>query len=1213
MFGELMERAARSASGRSDRAELDRFRANDARAPGRRRWEAYLRAEICRRIGRLAQAQDWLQVAADLPIEAEALIWRADVMTCRAEVELALDEPQRALQLHHDAWRQHTSLTQEALRSQERLDALLAEIDCFFEELCTLAGADSGAPALLRRASWVNDRLVHGQLRDASRLIDLAGSLRDVELARTVASETRGWNEGLKPFFLAVVSGHLAKSKEGPNPVVEQVLESSLGPLRRALELQLETHLGNAEDACGNHDDAKRLFDAAAQLAAPFGDERVLELRLNSANQLAKQGHHGEAQSAYEDVRDHAESAGFDRIVIAARFGAVGCRWRQGESDGVIEEQIAVAGTLEQMFLDAPDDGWTRRMLLSAYRLLVNIVASDREALTDHLPLLLQVLYAIRTPYAVAALAEDDVDPRRSASFGVDLLLGRLEALGGAVLLVWETGADDMVLTTLACGAGPIADRVDVACIPNDRAGAIFECIGATRNASEQLSMRAIGLRRNSPTRMEEAMRAAWRLLPATTVDMLLAADTIIYSPSNESALDEFPLEALHDGDDFLGAKKVICRIPSLQHLSTQLAPNRYRQTPPSSAVLVRAKDPLRAEDDQTLRQQASLIAGSVEALDIELEELDEPSVSEFGEAVRAPSALLHIIGHGFAGEGGEVLVLSGTEAVPIASVAAPRGVRAPFTYFSACEVGRSRQMSSGAQRGLAATFLDAGAPAVLAPAYRIPSHFLGQMAATFYQLCSEEPAGRALQMTRKRLHEQRYHPACWATLIMFGDALSSLTPSAEARRAARPTPWSSLVFQHVATQDEERRQACLVGVEADPRLDTEAKSVIRRWLNQGWDGPEDAEVFLNRLRGVDAEAAAALHILWTLQDVKSVDTESRQEEQESARERLHQCRQLAAALDDTYAGICVIEALGGIGIPMNGMGIHRQLLDHEQILLEMLSDDGPALARIAEPLAKLQERMATMTFMNIGTQFGYSDDDLQRADDGDPGALRRVALSMLERKAQPEALAGVLPWYVWMFRWGGTGVSTDCGNVLAALNIDVKAGRLGQRQAAAIRCLVGELEFASQVYPYAGEAALQAVDEDSVERQILELMLLRDAIRTGARVPLQEVHAALVLADEIGADLGRTGMGAWLRTVLAEFYRTHGEVERAKVFAMQAIDELAELHPQRQELTTRLADAVEMAISICMTEGDFVTAARLQREHADCVGHVRNSRTGNP
>ena len=536
------------------------------------------------------------------------------------------------------------------------------------------------------------------------------------------------------------------------------------------------------------------------------------------------------------------------------------------------------------------------------------------------------------------------------------------------MLLVWEPCAEDVVLTTLASGAGPLAERIEVARLPIERAGLLLDCIEATRNASEQISMRAIGLKRSSASALEHATRAVWDELPESVRSLLGAADAIYYSPSNQSALDEFPLEALHDGERFLGISKAITRVPSLEHLSDLLAENRYGQAPPSRAVLVRAKDPQRAENDDTVKQQAGLIASAIEELSLDLEVLDEPSVDEFGEAVDAPATLMHFVGHGFADEGGEVLVLSETEHVPIARVLSSAEVRAPFASFSACEVGRGRQMSSGAQRGLAATFLDAGAPAILAPAYRIPSHFLGLFAAVFYQQCATLPAALALMQTRKLLQAQHYHPACWATVALFGDPYACLTAVAAAARPERPASWKSLLFQHVVTQEPSRRRRCLEALEADPRLDAEDRSRIARWLREGDVDPGDAAALLDRLDGQDAEAAALLRILWTVQDVEGVGTDSPQDAQEAARARLDRCLHVATALQDCYAAICVIEALRGVGVRMDALGSYRQLLDHEQVLLDRLSIDSAALERIATPLAELREKMSTMTFKNIGT-----------------------------------------------------------------------------------------------------------------------------------------------------------------------------------------------------------------------------------------------------
>lgn len=1205
MFQPLMERATRSARGSSDKAALARFRQDLAQPIEQRRWAAYLHADICRRAGRVGEAQSWLDVAYELSGKDGPLLLRADMASCQAELELAREEPKRALDWFHEAWRQHLAASREALSSQDRLSALFAEIDYLFNELCRIAGADANTAPMLRRSSWLNDRLMHGVLGDAQQLIRMAGEMGALELARTVATETMAWSEQLTPWLSAVANEQVPQPGAEPDARVKAALEPTLAPVRTFLQVEVNAELGNAEDACGENENAMRLFGTAARLArqagnAPYWDRKALQLEVNCANQLTKLARHGEAQAAYETLLPRCVAAADKKAEIACRFGIAGCRWRQGEGSAVLEPQMAIAADLESMFLAAPDDAWVREMLLTAYRLLVNIIAADRTALTGNLQLLLQVLYAIRTPRAVAALDTDRGDAYRAARFGVDVLLSRWSALEGAVLLVWEAAAEDLVLTTLASGPAPLEERMDVACIPISRIDLLFACIKAAQDASEQLSMR-FGLKRTTTSVMEQTARAAWDLLPASVQTMMSAAETIYYSPSNASALDEFPLEALHDGQDFLGTRKSICRVPSLRHLSELLSPNRYRQTAPARALLVRAKDPLRAENDDTVRQQADLIAAAIGDLDVQLEPLVEPSAEAFGRALDAPGKLLHFIGHGFADQGGEALVLSDTEVVPISQVASPSGTRAPFTYFSACEVGRGRHMSSGAQRGLAATFLDAGAPAILAPTYRIPSHFLGEIAAHFYLQCDSLPAGRALQQTRKLLHAQHYHPACWGTLALFGDPLACLTTRAASACRVRPTPWCSLVFQHLATQDPDRQQACLRGLATDPRLDDDSKSAISQWLRTGEVDPQQVAGLLDRLQAQDMEVATTLDILRTLQEVKDINTNSPQDAQEEARSRLRRCLQASHALADSYAAICVIEAFGKVGVRMDELASYRQLLDYEQILLDRLSDDAAALERIAQPLAKLRQKMGTMTFTNIGSRYGYANEDIEKADEGDAGAMRRVALAMLEGEAHPEALMGVVPWAVWLLRWGGTGTTMACRNVLAAITADANGGRLARPAAHAIRSLVGELMFSSSLDPTIVRNALGAVKRHGLEDQALQLMLLKDRIETGGQASLADVEAALARADTLSSKLGPTGISAWFRTVLAEHSLVQGPPQLAAELARQAVDELDGLQ-SRKEYTTRLAKAVNLAVTAATACGDPAEAVRLQRDYAEVL-----------
>jgi hypothetical protein len=304
-----------------------------------------------------------------------------------------------------------------------------------------------------------------------------------------------------------------------------------------------------------------------------------------------------------------------------------------------------------------------------------------------------------------------------------------------------------------------------------------------------------------------------------------------------------------------------------------------------------------------------------------------------------------------------------------------------------------------------------------------------------------------------------------------------------------------------------------------------------------------------------------------------------------------------ASALKDSYAAICVIEALGGIGVPIDDLGGYRQLLDHEQVLLDMLSADSTPLARIAAPLSNLRQKLSSFTAINVGTSFGYTDEDIEKADQGDPGALRRVALSMLERSAHPEALTGVSPWYVWLLRWGGTGTTSSCSNVLAALNMDVKGGRLDEATAAAIRSFVGELQFSSPLDPAIVDAAFEAVDPRSVELGAMQLMWVKDMIESDGSVSVANVQAALALADELNDTIGRTGIAAWFRTALASYYLASDEMDHAAPLAREAVDEFAALQADRPEFTTRLAESVRLDMAVASARGDSVRLEELQRD----------------
>ena len=111
-----------------------------------------------------------------------------------------------------------------------------------------------------------------------------------------------------------------------------------------------------------------------------------------------------------------------------------------------------------------------------------------------------------------------------------------------------------------------------------------------------------------------------------------------------------------------------------------------------------------------------------------------------------------------------------------------------------------------------------------------------------------------------------------------------------------------------------------------------------------------------------------------------------------------------------------------------------------------------------------------------------------------------------------------------------------------------------------------------------------------------------KDMIETDSSVSLSNVQAALALADKLNGAIGRTGIAAWFRTVLASHHLASGEIDRAAQLAQEAVDEFAALQEPRQEFTTRLAEAVKLAMLVAEAQGDSVRMAQLQQDFANVL-----------
>ncbi len=1227
MFDGLMERCVRAGRGHFDPNSEKRF--YDSNAPNEtKRWDAYIKAEICRQNNDLAGTHRWLEAALDCAGENESPIWRAEIAACQARIEIAYDEPQQAIEWAHTAWQARLGTAERALEGSDQLRSTLREIESYYNQLCAEAQTSSEVAPVYVISSWLQDRLFGEMTRVAKMLLQLAGSLGAMDLAREVARETASWAENLPPEFLnaLIVGPDVDNHATPPDPrmaeMAKQVIEQTLIPMRNTVTMEVTIQLADAEDKSGNSERALEQFEQAlqfaqAQPADKYWDSQILQLGLNRTNQLAKLGRTKDARLEYERLLLEFQSAGNPHGVVAARFGAIGCAWRLGERSDTLAGQLEVIASLEEMLADEPSDLWVREMLLSTYQLLANMIAVEPKTHSSHLLILLQVLYAIREPDSVAGIGVDPHERNgQTTETSVAVLLSRFSRLEKALVLIWEPGAESLVLTCIASGPSPLVERVDLSCIPIDSTSPLNDLVAATGAASDQLSQRAIGLKVIGKTKLEEKARAVWDLMPDTVARMITDADTIFFSPSNRGALDELPFEALHDGESFLGIKKNIVRVPSLSRLSAALAPNRYRQAHNIGSLLITAKDPYRVDGNETLEKQVEYIEYSLKEFEPTFEHLLEPSPKELIDRVARSARVMHFVGHGFAGEAGEVLVLSETQQVLIADVTPTGGLRAPFAYFSACEVGRGRHMAGGAQRGLASLFLDAGAPAIVAPTYRIPSHFMGQIASEFYACASSAPVGQALQETRRLLHKQKYHPACWATLALFGDPYATISDAlADVSASEQTRGWSSLVFQYIATNDVERLDGLERMIAIDPRLDPDTTAAVVAWMRSlddaGERQPDARDELVARVAELDGEGGATLRILSDLEQIVGVVSDSPLEERQHANSVLSWCFGLSTDIHDSYATLVVIKRVIDGGIAMDDIPAIARLLGRAVYYFTRVSLDQSHLEPLAAEFAKLRKKLESFTVVSLGNKFGYSNDAIRKADEGDPDALTEVASAIMTSSARAEVFAGDRPWYFWLLRWVGAGTRNTGGDALGVLATDVRLGRLSPDAAQALTLLFGELRIPVGFNPEIAQRAVQSFTAGGPEYASIDIALINHAVTSGGRVAVSDLEYAEELAAELEGRIGQAGAAALMRLVLAEHYAASSEIDMASQRVDASLEEFTRLYDSDDQYTTHLARAAMTARHVAELAGNREKVNALIERYAEVIEEAASEDRG--
>ena len=332
---------------------------------------------------------------------------------------------------------------------------------------------------------------------------------------------------------------------------------------------------------------------------------------------------------------------------------------------------------------------------------------------------------------------------------------------------------------------------------------------------------------------LERAAAALWATLPERGRQLILGARTILYLPDNFGVLDEIPLELLRHDDGWLGLSHVIARFPSHRVLAETLSPNRLPSLLGTRAYVLRARNPPDLDPLPSADAEAERVPRYLRLLGLEPERHDGGTADELRAVLDDGYRIVHYVGHGLADRlSGESLVLSDDESLEPRHMAQLDGFRTPVVYLSACDVGRSRAIAGGRQRGIAMQLLEHGAPAALASLQTVPDRVAARIAAAFYRAAAAEPIGLALRQARRALDAEGLAPSCWALCVLHGDPAVTLAPGlGPMRQTCQATAsWASELVRSLATGGHETARTAPADVrDALDRSDDVPEKLIER------------------------------------------------------------------------------------------------------------------------------------------------------------------------------------------------------------------------------------------------------------------------------------------------------------------------------------------------------------------------------------------------
>jgi hypothetical protein len=1120
-----------------------------------RSWRAWAEARCAFRREDLHDCSRWLAAAERLagPQPDEVCAGEMDLLW--AEVWNHEDEPRRAMPRAQAAWHLWFRIAQNSLPvlSSGTLRALLDALT--FPETFDMTDQQLFM-------EWLGDCAAVNLNRSAAQIFAACAGLKIADPALELAAELRDWYD--------------RTSKLGG------LQREQIAPLAASLLQQV----ANLHDKLGNAQLSLNTFiEARAMLADSNSDADDGELRridFNIANQLGKLGRHAEAVKEYKKVIQAFSGAGEEEPALRAQHALLLSQWEQLHDSSLVVDPLQQIILRYEMLLQQSESrrkqNEIHQNLNAANALWISVTAASLASAASPERFLYQV-FANREGKANAhtlwqSARSDGNHPELLNQ--MSLLVSRLsEETDELVILSLESGVGELFALTLRSGDLPLSARLEVDRLDSSAVDALLAALLARRDAAAAIASGEISAASSPNPQFHSACSDLWQKLPAKTRQRIAGASTIYFVPDPGNDLDEVPLELVHDGNNYLGLSKVIVRASSWSQLAASFSRNRVDNFPTGRIAIVRGGDSLQLGALRLADQEVTAVETRAAKTFTKIDVLREPSSAELLSLLEEGVDVLHFTGHSFADQAGEHLILATGTGIGVPEFDSPRSTPAPISIFCSCLVGLHRKTLRGRARGIAASLLAGGSPAVVAAMVPVPDQVGHDFAVAVHFHAQTRPIGEAVRAARVTL-ARRLHPATWGCFALFGRH----SPSFLARASAPPLTWPVLLVRCMATRGAAWRQEFESAVAMDTALDPSLRKRLLALLNT-FAGKRKAtrlpRVNDEITRNLGAEARLALEAAEALAEA----TASRSED--AARDLISRALLIHQITEDNYLLVSVVETAIRTGVLLVQDESGEALLNQAIIRAGWLSHSAAALQEPLNALHKVRERWNTQITMQAHENAGVSGELFQRADQGDRDAQKEMVWNLMAQSASLEARTSDRPWTEWLYREMGAGSREADADLCGAIDAAARSGRLPADSAEALRTLFKRYVGPGEIEPEHVEAALALFADQREERRAVQLFQLYDRI-TSQETPVSSDEFAWGVAEAAAA--GASGLVAFIELQQASRALEAGNIESSRELALDAVARFASLteDPVFQE---RMNLAAALLYSVAERSGD--------------------------